>query len=87
VISELKKYGAQVDVYDPWADSSECKHEYGMRTVRDLKPHRYDAAVLAVAHNEFRSLGPKGVRRLCKRNHVLYDIKHLFRSEESDGRL
>lgn len=87
VISELKKYGAQVDVYDPWADSAECKHEYGMRTVRDLKPHRYDAAVLAVAHNEFRSLGPKGVRRLCKKNHVLYDIKHLFRSEESDGRL
>jgi UDP-N-acetyl-D-galactosamine dehydrogenase len=58
-----------------------------MRTVRELVRHRYDAAVLAVAHNEFRTLGPKGVRRLCRKNHVVYDIKHLFRPEESDGRL
>ena len=43
--------------------------------------------VVAVAHREFRDLGAAGVRKLCKKNHVLYDIKHVFKSDEVDGRL
>jgi UDP-N-acetyl-D-galactosamine dehydrogenase len=43
--------------------------------------------VLAVAHREFRALGARGTRRLCKKNHVLYDIKSLFPAAEVDGRL
>ena len=35
----------------PWADGAECQHEYGMRPVRTLERGRYDAAVVAVAHN------------------------------------
>ena len=35
VVSELKKYGAKVDVYDPWIDAAECEHEYGIKPVRD----------------------------------------------------
>ena len=62
-------------------------HEYGLKVLRDLKPRHYDAAVLAVAHREFRELGVRGVRRLCRRPHVLYDIKHLFPAAETDGRL
>nr|PZN77699.1 MAG: Vi polysaccharide biosynthesis UDP-N-acetylglucosamine C-6 dehydrogenase TviB [Pseudomonadota bacterium] len=87
VIRELQKYGAKVDVYDPWANSAECRHEYGFGLTRRLQPRCYDAAVVAVAHNEFRELGAEGVRRLCRRNHVLYDIKHVFRAHEVDGRL
>src|SRR6185312_8674132 len=48
--------------------------------VRELPPRRYDAAVLAVAHREFRELGAEGARRLCRKNHVLYDIKHVFKA-------
>ena len=87
VIRELTKYGAKVDVYDPWADSAECKHEYGIRPTRTLQRGRYDVAVVAVAHREFRELGAEGVRRLCRKNHVLYDIKHVFKATEVDGRL
>ncbi len=87
VIRELRKYGSKVDVYDPWADPSECKHEYGFRPLRSLKRKRYDVAVVAVAHKEFRELGAGGVRRLCRKNHVLYDIKHVFTASEVDGRL
>jgi UDP-N-acetyl-D-galactosamine dehydrogenase len=87
VVRELGKYGARVDVHDPWADNRECRHEYGMRLTSGLAARRYDAVVLAVAHDEFRKLGPAGVRRLCRRNHVLYDIKHVFKSSEVDGRL
>jgi UDP-N-acetyl-D-galactosamine dehydrogenase len=87
VVRELQKYGAKVDVHDPWADPAETHHEYGIRPVQKLVPGLYDAAVLAVSHHQFRELGIKGVRRLCRKAHVVYDIKHVFPARETDGRL
>jgi len=87
VVRELRKQGARVEIYDPWASAAECRHEYGLKPVRALKPNRYDAAVVAVAHRQFRELGARGVRRLCRRKHVLYDIKHVFPAAVVDGRL
>ncbi len=89
VVRELEKYGAKVDIHDPWADGAECKHEYGIRPVRDAMASRgtYDAIVLAVAHREFKEIGSAGIRKLGKKNHVMYDIKHVFRAGETDGRL
>ncbi len=87
VVRELQKYGADVDIYDPWIDAAECRHEYGLSPVRKLKPRTYDVAVVAVAHREFAELGAAGVRKLCRKNHVLYDIKHVFPASETDGRL
>jgi UDP-N-acetyl-D-galactosamine dehydrogenase len=87
VVRELAKQGARVDIYDPWADAAEFRHEYGLKLTRALKPRHYDVAVMAVAHREFRELGVRGVRRLCRKPHVLYDIKYLFPAAEVDGRL
>jgi len=87
VVRELQSHGANVEIYDPWADSAECRHEYGLRLVSSLKPNRYDVAIVAVAHRQFRELGARGVRRLCKKSHVLYDIKHVFPAAAVDGRL
>src|SRR5690606_15007269 len=64
IIRELGKFGAKVDVYDPWIDVREAQHEYGLKPLRSLGRTRYDAAVMAVAHNEFREMGIKAVRRL-----------------------
>jgi UDP-N-acetyl-D-glucosamine/UDP-N-acetyl-D-galactosamine dehydrogenase len=87
VVRELRKQGARVEIYDPWASAAECRHEYGLNPVPALKPNRYDAVVVAVAHRQFRELGARGVRRLCRRKHVLYDIKHVFPAAAVDGRL
>jgi UDP-N-acetyl-D-glucosamine/UDP-N-acetyl-D-galactosamine dehydrogenase len=87
LIRELQKYGANVDVYDPWADRRESAREYQLRPVRSLVRNRYDVAILAVAHRQFRELGAAAVRRVCRRKHVLYDIKHVFSAAEVDGRL
>ena len=87
VIRELQKYGAVVEVYDPWVDAAAARHEYGLRPVRTLKRAHYDAAVVAVGHREFKSLGVAGIRRLCRKRHVLYDIKYVFPAAEVDGRL
>jgi UDP-N-acetyl-D-glucosamine/UDP-N-acetyl-D-galactosamine dehydrogenase len=87
VVRELRKQGARVDVHDPWADGAECREEYGLTLLAAPRARHYDAAVVAVAHRQFRELGPSGVRRLCKRAHVLYDIKHVFPATQVDGRL
>jgi len=87
VVHELEKYGAKVDVVDPWADADEAEHEYGLRPVKRLKPGSYDAVVMGVAHQEFRKMGIAKIRELGKKEHVLYDIKYVFRADEVDGRL
>lgn len=87
VIKELKKYGAKVDVYDPWVDAKEAVHEYGIKPVRRPSKGAYDAIVLAVAHKEFREMGVDAIRTFGKKPHVLYDIKYVFERGEVDGRL
>jgi UDP-N-acetyl-D-galactosamine dehydrogenase len=74
-------------VVDPWADPDEAEHEYGLRPVKRVKPGTYDAVVMGVAHQEFRRMGIAKVREFGKKQHVLYDIKYVFRAGEVDGRL
>ncbi len=87
VVRELQQHGAQVEIHDPWASQVDCRQEYGLKLVRAPKRGHYDVAIVAVAHQQFRELGSRGVRRLCKTNHVVYDIKHVFPAAEVDGRL
>jgi UDP-N-acetyl-D-galactosamine dehydrogenase len=87
VIRELEKYGAHIDVHDPWADVQEARHEYGIKPVSRFGRTRYDAAVLAVGHQQFKDLGIRPIRKLLKPRSVIYDIKHLFHRNQVDGRL
>ena len=87
VVRELQKFGARVDVYDPWVDAQEARHEYGIRPVRSPAKGRYDAVVMAVAHRQFREMGIDAIRAFAKRPHVLYDIKYVFDADQVDGRL
>jgi len=87
VINEMRKVGARVEVYDPWVNSQEAQLEYALRPIRTLRNRRYDAVVLAVGHDEFKRLGSAAIRRLCRRNHVFYDIKYVFPAAQTDGRL
>lgn len=83
IISELREFGAEMDVYDPWACGREVRAEYGIDLINDLKGRRYDAIVLAVAHEAFRVLDLASLR---KRNSVVYDVKGFLECE-TDGRL
>jgi UDP-N-acetyl-D-galactosamine dehydrogenase len=74
-------------VYDPWIDRDEAEHEYGIRPIARVRDGVYDAAVVAVGHKEFREQGIDAVRKACKKNHVVYDIKYVFSAADTDGRL
>jgi UDP-N-acetyl-D-galactosamine dehydrogenase len=82
VINELKDFGIDVDVYDPWADPQEVQREYGIDLIQDstFDIQNYNAVVLAVAHDEFKKLDIQ-----TSDNQVVYDIKGILSS--SDGRL
>jgi UDP-N-acetyl-D-galactosamine dehydrogenase len=87
VVAELKSYGVAVDVHDPWVDPADARHEYGIELVAKPAVGSYDAVVIAVAHREFVALGAKGIHAYGCPNHVTFDIKHVLRKEDVDGRL
>ena len=85
VIRELREFGCQVAVHDPWADPDDVRHEYGLELQAD--PYAggpFDAVVLAVAHEKFRSLD---FSRIQPRTAVLFDIKAFLDRNQVDGRL
>lgn len=87
VVRGLEEFGCKVDIYDPWADSAEIRHEYNMTSIGKLdmlKPDSYDAIVLAVAHREFATLD---IGHFKKPAAVVFDIKGILPRQIVDGRL
>jgi len=87
IVNELKDFNMTVDIYDNWADKKDVKREYNIDLITDINCDYYDAIVLAVDHSEFKSMGVAAIRKFGKKNHVLYDVKHVFGPKDSDIRL
>jgi UDP-N-acetyl-D-galactosamine dehydrogenase len=85
IYSELSQFGLAVDIYDPWADSAEVKHEYGLDVLDKIDSEVvYDAIIVAVAHNEFLNFD---FSRYKRNNTVIYDTKACLDRSLVDGRL
>tara|TARA_B100000795_G_scaffold86761_1_gene63154 strand:- start:11595 stop:12890 length:1296 start_codon:yes stop_codon:yes gene_type:complete len=87
VINGFLENECLVDVYDPWVNKVEANNEYGIIPIMSPLQNKYDAVVLAVAHDEFSELTIKEIKSFGKEEHVLYDIKYLFNANQVDGRL
>ena len=87
IVSELQDYNCEVDVFDPWVSVDEAQHEYGIKPIEKPLANSYDGIFLAVAHQQFIDMGGAVIRELGKTTHVLYDLKYILTSEESDLRL
>jgi UDP-N-acetyl-D-galactosamine dehydrogenase len=85
IFNELKAFDIEVDVFDPWADAKEVKHEYGIEILsRENTPNldEYSAVILAVAHKEFKQLHIQK-----SDNQVVYDVKGILEKSKVDARL
>lgn len=81
----LHEYTSNITIYDPWADKNKVMSEYGIEVVNEIcREKRYDAVILAVAHDEFKNLN---VMDLVKEKGVVYDVKGILDREIIDGRL
>ena len=78
VIRELKDHNIKVDVYDPWVDTSEAMQEYGIEPVDKPASGAYDGVVIAVAHDQFKEIGAKGISDYSKPASVIYDLKYIL---------
>ncbi|MEW7193584.1 Vi polysaccharide biosynthesis UDP-N-acetylglucosamine C-6 dehydrogenase TviB [Acinetobacter baumannii] len=87
MVKALKEYDLDLDIYDPWVDSAEVEAEYGLAPIMELKQGRYDAIVIAVAHDQFKVMSSQELIALGKEKHVLYDLKYVLDKEQSDIRL
>ena len=74
-----------VDVYDPWANPAEVKHEYGINSITEYpKGNGYGAIILAVAHYEFLKIDLEAYK---KPGSIIYDVKGIFKQSLIDGKL
>lgn len=87
VIAELREFGVDVDVFDPWVSADEAKSEYGIDLVDAPAVGTYGGIILAVAHDQFVALGVDGIRQFGALDHVLYDLKYVLPADASDLRL
>ncbi|MDB5000903.1 MAG: nucleotide sugar dehydrogenase [Mucilaginibacter sp.] len=87
IIKVLNDFDTICDIYDPWANPSEVYDEYQIKTINNFEnvTDRYDAIILAVAHDEFLKID---LTRLKKaQSSVIYDIKAVLDEAFTDGRL
>ena len=90
IYHELKEYGMDVDVYDPWATPEEVLREYGIHTTTESPSDqlsslsKYGAIILTVAHNEFMTINLKEYKELGS---IIYDVKGIANPLVIDGRL
>lgn len=82
--NSLKEYNLDIKVYDPWADPAVVSEHYGIELERTLPQEKFDAVVLAVAHDQFKVMD---IHSMVKANHVIYDIKGILPKNMVDGRL
>lgn len=86
IYRSLKEYHVNITVYDPWANPETVKREYGIEIVNQLPSGKYDAAIVAVGHRQFREM-EIDFNSLLNANHVIYDVKAILPRELVDGRL
>ena len=84
LIASLKEFGMNITVYDPWAKEEEVMHEYHLKSTQKIPTDKFDAIVLAVAHQEFLGLD---FETMLHDNHVIYDVKNILPTSIKDGGL
>ena len=87
VIKNLKKKKCTLDFYDPWVSKNDIRIAYGKEPVKKLVKAKYDGIILAVSHYQFKKTRIQDIIKLCKANHVFFDLKSIFNKEQSDFQL
>ena len=83
IIRHLQEYEINIDLYDPWANPAEVKHEYNLDSSSKLFNKKYEAIVLAVSHKEFLKIK---LDDYLVKNGIIYDIKGVLKGNIT-GRL
>ncbi len=84
IINSLNEYNVNLTIYDPWAKDYEVKHEYGIEIVNNLPSNKFEAIILAVAHDKFMEIDFKEYN---KNGTIIFDVKSIIDKNLIHGRL
>ena len=84
IVKALGEYNLGITIYDPWANPEIAKREYGVDVITELSKIKFDAAILAVAHDKFQTLD---IDSILENKSVLFDVKGFYPKAKVDGRL
>ena len=87
LVNELKFFDCSVDIYDPYANKDDAMREFKVTLIEKPVEKKYDAVIMAVAHDEFKKMTIGQIKNFGKDNFILYDVKYIFNNDEVDGRL
>ncbi len=87
LFDQFEKQGFDIDLYDPWVDRNSLKDNYKTKIVEDPKLDFYDVIVLTTAHKIFIEMGIEKIRSFGNSDHLIYDMKYIFKSDSVDARL
>lgn len=87
IVFNLEKIGCKVDIYDPWINNKEFLLKNKINIKKKLNNFNYDGIIIAVAHEIFKNFTTDKYLKLCKKNSVIYDLKHILPNSISDIRL
>ena len=87
LVFTLQSFNCNVDIFDPLVDKDEAMKEYNLGLINYPENEKYHAIIIAVAHDNFSELSIAAIKKFAKKNHVIYDVKHLLDQFEVDGRL
>jgi len=83
IVHKLEEYNANVHILDPWANTEEVNYEYGIVCQNKIQEgKKYDAVILAVAHNQFKLMN---IKDLLKDSAVVYDVKGVLAKDFADA--
>jgi len=84
IVHTLEEYKANVTVHDTWANPEIAKHEYCIDVLNELPNQKFDAVILAVAHDQFKKID---LDAIINGHSVVYDVKGYLNFDEIDERL
>lgn len=84
IVHTLEEYNAEVTVHDPWAEPAIAKHEYGIDLHNSIPEGKFDAIILAVAHDKFNDID---ITMITNGTRVVYDVKGVLEDGVIDGKL
>ena len=87
LIENLKEFGCEIEVFDPYADSIEVNNDFNIKLISEKQMHstKYNSIILAVAHNEFKEFDYYALK--YDQNSIIYDLKSILPQDIVDGRL
>lgn len=79
LVHEIKDFGANVEIYDPWVDPKEVEEEYSLEVVNEPKVNYYDAIIVAVAHNQFKEADIR-ISDYGNEGCLVFDLKNILKN-------